>query len=202
MRDEPANDVTDLAEARFETLRVAAMLGDTVASRISSGLRRLVIRFGDVRGCGSRYGDHQTMNVDILGTIIEIDETAIAEPPAVVREQVREYERGDRRAFDLTVTGPRGATGEVMSALTEIPYGETRTYGEIGDRLGTAAVAVGQACARNPVPLVVPCHRVVGSDGELRGYSAADGVATKRRLLALERAQGSETTQTRLPTQG
>lgn len=149
-----------------------------------------------------RYGTHHHMNVDILESTIEIDETAVAESPAVIREQVREYERGDRRAFDLTVATPAGITGEVMAAMADIPYGETRTYGEIAAELGTAAVAVGQACARNPVPLVVPCHRVVGSDGGLGGYSAADGVATKRRLLDLEtRGQPTEPTQTRLSTQ-
>lgn len=142
------------------------------------------------------------MNVDILGSTIEIDETVIAESPADIREQVQQYERGDRQTFDLTVTVPDGVSGEVMTALTDIPYGETRTYGEIAATLETTAVVVGQACARNPVPLVLPCHRVVGSDGGLKGYSAADGVATKRQLLDLEaRAQGTKPIQSRLPTQ-
>ena len=141
------------------------------------------------------------MNAAIFGTTIDIDESVVAESPADIREQVSEYADGDRRAFDLTVTFPEGTTGEVMAAMTDIPYGETRTYGEIAARLGTAAVAVGRACARNSVPLVVPCHRVVGSDGSLRGYSAADGVATKRRLLDLEaRVRGTEPRRTRLST--
>lgn len=123
------------------------------------------------------------MYVDIFGTTVEIDETAIAEPPADVREQVRQYERYERQAFDLTVTVPAGVTGQVMTAMADVPYGATRTYGEIADQLDTAAVVVGQACARNPVPLVIPCHRVVGSGGDLRGYSAGEGVSTKRRLL-------------------
>ena len=72
--------------------------------------------------------------------------------------------------------------------MAAIPYGETRTYGEIAAELDSAPIAVGGACGRNPVPVVVPCHRVVGSDGGLRGYSAADGIATKRRLLELEGA--------------
>lgn len=141
------------------------------------------------------------MNVAIFETDIEIDESVIAESPATVREQVCEYERGERRAFDLTVGIPEGLTGEVMAAMTEIPYGETRTYGEIADRLDTAAVAVGRACANNPVPPVVPCHRVVKSDGGLGGYSAADGVATKRRLLDLEaRERETKPRQARLQT--
>ncbi|WP_440990281.1 methylated-DNA--[protein]-cysteine S-methyltransferase [Haloarchaeobius baliensis] len=136
------------------------------------------------------------MHVSILGSSLEIDESAIAEPPATVREQVREYERGERETFDLTVSTPENMTGDVMAAMADIPFGETRTYGELAAELDTAPVAVGQACGRNPVPLVVPCHRVVGSDGGLRGYSGGDGVDTKRRLLDFE--QG--TTQARLST--
>lgn len=89
-----------------------------------------------------------------------------------------------------------------MAAMTEIPYGETRSYGALATGLNTVLIAVGQVCARNPVPLVVPCHRVVGSDGDLEGYSAADGVATTCRLLDLEtRMQGTESVQLRLPTE-
>lgn len=126
------------------------------------------------------------MELEILGSRIEIDETRLAEAPAAIRTQVREYERGTRRRFDVTVDAPSGTTGAVMDALLQIPYGETRTYGEVADEVGTVPIAVGQACARNPVPLVVPCHRVVAADGGLRGYSAADGVRTKRRLLEFE----------------
>ena len=142
------------------------------------------------------------MNVAILGTTIELDESVVAEPPAEIGKQVAEYEHGRRRAFDLSVTIPEGVTGAVMAALTDVPYGETRTYGDIAERLDTAAVAVGRACARNPVPLVVPCHRVVGSDGDLKGYSAAGGVATKRRLLDLEARVVGTPIQSTLPTDG
>jgi methylated-DNA-[protein]-cysteine S-methyltransferase len=139
------------------------------------------------------------MNVDIFETTVEIDESVIAESPAVIREQVREYERGDRQTFDLNVTISDGVTGDVMAVMTDIPYGETRTYGELATKLNTTPIAAGQACAHNPVPLVIPCHRVVGSNGELRGYSAADGIATKRRLLDLEaRERSTESVQTKL----
>ena len=126
------------------------------------------------------------MKVSVLSHTLEIDATHVAEPPAEIRDQVRAYERGDRRAFDLSVTMPDGLTGDVMRAMTAIPYGETRTYGALARDLDTSAVAVGGACARNPVPVVVPCHRVVASDGGLRGYSGGDGVDTKRRLLEHE----------------
>ena len=130
------------------------------------------------------------MEVDVLGDAIEIDESYLSATPAEIRDQVREYERGDRRDFDLEVSFPDGLTGDVMRAMAAIPYGETRTYGDLAAELGTVPIAVGGACGRNPVPVVVPCHRVVGSDGGLRGYSAADGIATKRRLLELEGAIG------------
>lgn len=139
------------------------------------------------------------MNVTVFGTTIELDESAVTESPREIRAQVAAYERGDRRTFDLHVAFPPGMVGEVMAAMTEIPYGETRTYGELAAALETAPVAVGQACGRNPVPIVVPCHRVVGSDGGLGGYSAADGVATKRRLLEFEAGERG-TVQTRLGT--
>lgn len=138
------------------------------------------------------------MNVALLGSTIEIDESALEASPEAIRAQVGEYAAGERRAFELPVAYPDGLLGDVMAAMAAIPYGKTRSYGEIAADLGTAPVAVGRACGRNPVPPVVPCHRVLGSDGALRGYSAADGVATKRRLLELEAGVADGTVQTRL----
>lgn len=128
------------------------------------------------------------MDVTILGGVVEIEPDAVDATPATIRRQLRQYERGDRRSFDLATGAPTPFVGEVMAAMAEIPYGETRTYGELAAQLDTAAVAVGQACGRNPAPVIVPCHRVVGSDGELHGYSAPGGVALKRRLLDHEGA--------------
>jgi methylated-DNA-[protein]-cysteine S-methyltransferase len=139
------------------------------------------------------------MNIQIFESTVTIDESVVTESAGEIRRQVSEYEHGDRQRFELTVRLPDGLTGDVMAEMTDIPYGETRTYGDLAVRLDTSPVAVGQACGRNPVPLVVPCHRVVGSDGGLRGYSAADGIATKRRLLDFEaRHSGTGTAQTRL----
>lgn len=139
------------------------------------------------------------MHVSILDTDVEIDESAIDAPPETITTQVQAYVRGKRRSFDFDVDRPEGLTGDVMAAMSEIAFGETRTYGELAADLGTAPIAVGQACGRNPVPIVVPCHRVVGSDGSLHGYSAGDGVDTKRKLLDLERrVSGRDATQTRL----
>ncbi len=97
-----------------------------------------------------------------------------------------------RRAFDGPVDLARAGAfeREVLAALRRIPLGQLRTYGEIARAIGQpgAARAVGAACARNPVPLLIPCHRVVRSDGGLGGYSLTGGVALKRRLLESEGA--------------
>lgn len=84
---------------------------------------------------------------------------------------------------------------QVLAVTRVIPRGSTRTYGEIAATIGApaAAQAVGRALGRNPFPLVVPCHRVVASDGRTGGFSAPGGVRTKRRLLEIERAPGYDT---------
>lgn len=130
------------------------------------------------------------MDVGILGGTVEIDDSRVAESPDEIRRQLREYERGERRTFELSVDVPDTFAGAVMGQLLEIPYGETRTYGEIAAALGTAPVAVGGACGRNLVTVVVPCHRVLRSDGGLGGYSAPGGVELKRRLLDHESDDG------------
>jgi methylated-DNA-[protein]-cysteine S-methyltransferase len=80
--------------------------------------------------------------------------------------------------------------GRVYEAARAIPPGETLTYGEVAERIGErgAAQAVGKALGGNPFPIVVPCHRVLAADGTLRGFSAPGGIATKRRMLAIEGA--------------
>jgi len=115
--------------------------------------------------------------------------SAEALPPLLRQavEELREYFAGIRRVFSLPLA-PEGTPfqQEVWAALREIPYGETRTYGQIAARIGRprAARAVGMANNRNPVGIVVPCHRVVGVSGALVGYAA--GLRVKRHLLELE----------------
>lgn len=103
------------------------------------------------------------------------------------RTQLREYFAGTRREFELELelVGSRWER-RVWEALARIPYGETRSYGQIARELGApeAARAVGLANARNPVAVIVPCHRVIGADGTLTGYGG--GLARKRALLDLE----------------
>ncbi len=109
---------------------------------------------------------------------------------AVLREAKRQldaYFDGKRTSFDLPLApGGTPRQKEIWAAMCKIPYGETRTYGDIAKQIGSAARAVGTACARNTLPIVVPCHRVLGADRKLGFYSFADGPETKQRLLNLE----------------
>jgi methylated-DNA-[protein]-cysteine S-methyltransferase len=75
-----------------------------------------------------------------------------------------------------------------MPEMQAIPRGATRTYGDIARTIGSAPRAVGAACSRNPIPVIVPCHRILAANGGIGGYSGAGGAETKRRLLALEGA--------------
>jgi methylated-DNA-[protein]-cysteine S-methyltransferase len=126
------------------------------------------IRAVHFTGPGGRLGDHPLLV------------TAAA--------QLSEYFAGTRTGFDLPLADPGGTPFEraVWAAIAAIPYGETATYGEIAADVGEpdAARAVGVACNRNPLPIVVPCHRVVGAGGKLVGFGG--GLPRKRFLLELE----------------
>jgi len=105
-----------------------------------------------------------------------------------VKSQVFEYFNGARKSFDI----PLGSYGtdfqmRVWNALSEIPYGETRTYSQIAETVGSprACRAVGMACNRNPIAIIVPCHRVIGASGMLVGYEY--GLDAKKYLLSLEK---------------
>jgi len=111
-------------------------------------------------------------------------------PTALLREavaQLQDYFDGQRSAFDLPLA-PFGSAFQqrVWAALRDIPAGETRSYGDLARLLGSSARAIGQANGSNPIPILIPCHRVVASGGRLGGYSGGDGPATKRMLLDLE----------------
>ena len=104
------------------------------------------------------------------------------------KKQLEEYFAGERKAFHLPLALKGTAFQQkVWNALTEIPYGETRTYGEIAAAVGNpkGARAVGMANNKNPIGIIIPCHRVVGANGKLVGY--AGGMEKKAFLLELER---------------
>ncbi|HEX6385746.1 MAG TPA: methylated-DNA--[protein]-cysteine S-methyltransferase [Anaerolineae bacterium] len=112
------------------------------------------------------------------------------EKVAAVTRQIGEYLRKERSEFDIpvdwSVLTPFQA--EVLRAVYTIPYGRLLTYKDVAEQIGKpkAVRAVGRANATNPMPLVIPCHRVLGADGKLHGYSAPGGLETKAWLLRLE----------------
>lgn len=110
------------------------------------------------------------------------------ERTAAVDRQLAEYFAGDRKSFDLQLN-PKGTEFQkrVWAQLVAIPFGETRSYGQLAAALGNpgASRAVGRANATNPIAIVVPCHRVIGTNGTLTGY--AGGLSMKEALLDLER---------------
>lgn len=105
--------------------------------------------------------------------------------------QIKEYLAGTRRQFDLALDLSTSSAFQrrVLSLTSQIPYGHTSTYKDIAFQLGkmNAARAVGRVEATNPIPLVIPCHRVLGSDGTLHGYGGPGGIKLKAWLLELER---------------
>ncbi|MBX9815793.1 MAG: methylated-DNA--[protein]-cysteine S-methyltransferase [Sphingomonas sp.] len=147
--------------------------------------------------------DHGGIATPIGTVAIELEQGALARvtiggavsrgTSALAIEALRQLEAwfaGERRDFDLPlapVPTPRGA--ELRAGLVAVGYGETLSYGALAKRLGSSARAIGQLCARNPLPIVVPCHRVLGANGVLGHYSAGEGSATKAWLIAHERGE-------------
>lgn len=115
--------------------------------------------------------------------------------------QLHDYFAHARRVFDLPLS-PRGTTFQrvVWAELQRIPYGEVTSYGEIAAALNTAPRAVGGACGRNPIPVFIPCHRVVGVRGALTGYSGGKGLTTKSILLNHEISNCVPTSSEAAPT--
>ncbi len=111
------------------------------------------------------------------------------ETPLLARaaQQLSEYFAGTRRDFDLPLD-PAGTPFQrrVWTEMARIPFGATESYGALAREVGSVARAVGGACGANPIPIVIPCHRVVAEGGALGGFSGGTGPATKRALLELE----------------
>jgi methylated-DNA-[protein]-cysteine S-methyltransferase len=149
-------------------------LGDLILVRDAGGLRGLYFPHHWYMPSAATFGPAASDGFD----------------PAIC--ELGEYLAGTRREFDLPLA-PRGDDFQrrVWEHVRQIPYGETLSYGELAARVGGAATAqqTGAAVGRNPLSVLIPCHRVVGRDGKLTGY--AGGIARKRYLLELEREQAA-----------
>ncbi|TDB69608.1 methylated-DNA--[protein]-cysteine S-methyltransferase [Micromonospora sp. KC721] len=123
-----------------------------------------------------------------FGRVAAAIEQPVDEVDRQVVAELRAYFAGELEGFTVPVEPPRGSDFEraVWREMTRIPYGETLTYGEVARRVGDpgAARAVGVACNRNPIPVLVPCHRIVGAGGKLVGFGG--GLDRKVKLLELE----------------
>lgn len=158
--------------------------GTTSFARIPSPVGPLLLAADDI---GLRQVEFVNgRNTVRLNPAWRQDETSLREP---IR-QLRAYFAGELEAFDLPLA-PQGTPFQltVWRRLCEIPYGETISYGELARRIGNpnASRAVGLANGSNPIAIIIPCHRVIGSDGKLTGYGG--GLPIKEKLLALERRQ-------------
>lgn len=130
-------------------------------------------------------------------TTIHFGGDGVSEPSTPLlqraKQQLTEYFTAQRRSFDLPLC-PNGTPFQMAAweALCEIPYGEVRTYAQQAAAIGKpkACRAIGMANHNNPIPILIPCHRVIGANGKLTGY--AGGLETKRYLLTLEQAEFSE----------
>lgn len=170
-----------VAEGTPAASLVDTPLGPMLAVAGDAGLERL--QFVDAGGLSDRLHELR----ESLGTVVRgrqgiLDATG---------EQMREYVDGTRRTFDIPLT-PRGSSFQLKAweALCEIPYAETRSYTDMARRVGSPAAvrAIGRANGQNPIAIVVPCHRVIRSDGSLCGYGG--GRWRKEWLLEHERRWG------------
>lgn len=176
-------DLEPVAPQRVTTVELRTPLaGPTRYTTMDSPVGKLTL-YGD----GEALGGLLTPTKEGVDRIAPTGWVADPKPFAEVIRQLNAYFAGELREFDLPLA-PAGTDWQrrVWAGLTTIPYGETASYGQLAEELGrpTASRAVGMANGRNPISIIVPCHRVIGADGTLTGY--AGGLERKEFLLGLE----------------
>jgi methylated-DNA-[protein]-cysteine S-methyltransferase len=178
-------NVTPDLDARFRAAAVAEGLVDVRYDVIDSPVGELLVAATDRGLCRISYrpdGMDEVLARTFGARVLRL-------PLDEVRRELDEYFAGRRHAFDLPLDLRVAPFQEaVLRELARVPYGRTDTYGSLAAKAGRprAARAVGTVMNRNPIPIVLPCHRIVGADGSLTGY--AGGLDVKRRLLELEGA--------------
>jgi methylated-DNA-[protein]-cysteine S-methyltransferase len=170
-------------DRRFREAAAAEGLLDAAYDLLESPLGTLLVAASDRGVCRISY----TPEPDALAAAVGRRVLRVAGRLDPLRRQLDEYFAGRRRSFDVDLDLRAAPFQElVLRELARVPFGDVATYGELARRIGRprAARAVGGALNRNPIPIVLPCHRVVGAGGSLVGY--AGGLDRKRTLLALE----------------
>jgi methylated-DNA-[protein]-cysteine S-methyltransferase len=177
-------------DRRFRDAAAAEGLLDVAYELHDTPVGRLLIAVTEHGVCEIHYDADPDKEAERLARLFGVRVLRSPQPTDDARRQLDEYFAGQRREFDLEVDlRPAREFGRaVLEQLARVPYGELTTYGTLAARAGRprAARAVGTVMNRNPVPIVLPCHRVVGSTGSLVGY--AGGLDRKRTLLELEGA--------------
>ena len=177
-------------DARFRRAAADEGLLDVAYELHDSPIGRLFVAVTDRGLCEIHYDADPDAEVERLARLFGTRVLRSPRPTDQARRQLDEYFAGERRRFDLPVDLrlAREFGRTVLEELARVPYGELTTYGTLAKKAGRprAARAVGTVMNRNPVPIVLPCHRVVGSTGALTGY--AGGLDRKRTLLELEGA--------------
>ena len=206
LRGKPAAALTPLTESDLESFVLRYAQDKTTRPRRAEEMLRYTTVGSDLGTIYVAYSEEGVCAVDV-GTSGEAFARAVRRksqrsveadphPPQALRQNLRQFASAldsFRGPVDLSMVGPFERL--VLERLRRIPKGHVRTYGDIAREIGYpgAARAVGNACAKNPVPLLVPCHRVVRSDGGVGGYSLRGGAALKRRLLEQEGVDIGET---------
>ena len=177
-------------DRRFRDAAAAEGLLDVAYDLVDTPVGRLLVAVTDHGLCEISYNPEPEREAETLARAFGARVLRSPKPTDEARRQLDEYFAGERRSFELPVDLrlARDFGRTVLRELARVPYGELTTYGSLAARAGKprAARAVGTIMNRNPVPIVLPCHRVVGSTGSLVGYGG--GLERKRALLELEGA--------------
>jgi methylated-DNA-[protein]-cysteine S-methyltransferase len=182
--------VPTVLDTRFRDAAAAEGLLDVAYDLIDSPVGPLLVAVSERGLCEISYDPEPDREAESLARVFGVRVLRSPRPTEEARRQLGEYFSGERRSFELPLDLrlAREFGRAVLNELARVPYGELTTYGALAARAGKprAARAVGMVMNRNPVPIVLPCHRVVGASGSLVGY--AGGLDRKRALLELEGA--------------
>jgi methylated-DNA-[protein]-cysteine S-methyltransferase len=183
-------NVTPELDARFRGAAGESGLLDVAYDLVDTPLGRLLVAATEGGVCRISYDPEPEREVEKLAQLIGTRVLRTPKPVDAARRQLDEYFEQRRHEFDLDLDLRLSAdfSRRVLEELAKVPYGETTTYGELAARAARprAARAVGTVMNRNPIPIVLPCHRVVGASGSLVGYGG--GLERKEALLRLEGA--------------